>query len=104
MPSTVSRRARIEALLQQALNPETLQVADDSAAHAGHGGFDAEGSHFRVRIVSARFTGASRLARHRLVYDALASMMHHEIHALVLDCQAPGEVLQVGRSDKPETA
>ena len=37
MPSTVSRRARIEALLQQALNPETLQVADDSAAHAGHG-------------------------------------------------------------------
>ena len=76
MPSTMSRRARIEALLQQALNPETLQVADDSAAHAGHGGFDAEGSHFRVRIVSARFTGASRLARHRLVYDALASMMH----------------------------
>ncbi|MCE1161786.1 MAG: BolA family transcriptional regulator [Thiomonas sp.] len=104
MPSTMSRRARIEALLQQALNPETLQVADDSAAHAGHGGFDAEGSHFRVRIVSARFTGASRLARHRLVYDALASMMHHEIHALVLDCQAPGEALQVGRSDKPETA
>lgn len=104
MPSTVSRRARIEALLQQVLNPETLQVADDSAAHAGHGGFDAEGSHFRVRIVSARFTGASRLARHRLVYDALASMMHHEIHALVLDCQAPGEALQVGRSDKPETA
>ena len=104
MPSTMSRRARIEALLQQALNPETLQVADVSAAHAGHGGFDAEGSHFRVRIVSARFTGASRLARHRLVYDALASMMHHEIHALVLDCQAPGEALQVGRSDKPETA
>lgn len=104
MPSTMSRRARIEALLQQALNPESLQVADDSAAHAGHGGFDAEGSHFRVRIVSARFTGASRLARHRLVYDALASMMHHEIHALVLDCQAPGEALRVGRSDKPETA
>ena len=90
-----SRRDRIEALLQQALNPETLQVTDDSAAHAGHGGFDAMGSHFRVRIVSARFAGASRLARHRLVYDALASMMHHEIHALVLDCQAPGDPPEV---------
>lgn len=86
-----SRAARIQALLQKALQPDALQVFDDSAAHAGHGGFDAEGSHFRVHIVSAKFAGASRLARHRLVYDVLASMMHHEIHALVLDCQAPGD-------------
>ena len=104
MRAEQSRRARIEALLQQALNPETLRVTDDSAAHAGHGGFDAEGSHFRVHMVSSRFSGLSRLARHRLVYDALASMMHHEIHALVLDCQAPGDALQASHSDKPETA
>ena len=95
MSGPISRRDRIEALVQQALKPETLQVTDDSAAHAGPGGFDALGSHFRVRIVSARFAGASRLARHRLVYDALASMMHHEIHALVLDCQAPGDPPEV---------
>lgn len=95
MSGPISRRDRIETLLQQALKPETLQVTDDSAAHAGHGGFDALGSHFRVRIVSARFAGASRLARHRLVYDALASMMHHEIHALVLNCQAPGDPPEV---------
>ena len=95
MSGPISRRDRIETLLQQALKPETLQVTDDSAAHAGHGGFDALGSHFRVRILSARFAGASRLARHRLVYDALASMMHHEIHALVLDCQAPGDPPEV---------
>ena len=95
MSAPISRRDHIENLLQQAFNPETLQVTDDSAAHAGHGGFDAMGSHFRVRIVSAQFAGASRLARHRLVYDALASMMHHEIHALVLDCQAPGDPPEV---------
>ena len=95
MPVSMSRLARIEMLLQQALEPETLQVTDDSAAHAGHGGFDAQGSHFRVRIVSAQFIGRSRLARHRLVYDALASMMHLEIHALVLVCQAPGDPPEV---------
>ena len=89
----LSRAARIHALLLQALEPEVLDVTDDSAAHAGHGGFDAQGSHFRVRIVSARFAGLSRLARHRLVYDALASMMHRDIHALVLDCQAPEDPL-----------
>jgi BolA protein len=91
--SPLSRAARIRALLLHALEPEALEVTDDSAAHAGHGGFDAEGSHFQVRIVSARFADLSRLARHRLVYDALASMMHRDIHALVLDCQAPDDSL-----------
>jgi BolA protein len=86
------RRAdRIHALLQAALQPESIDVLDDSAAHAGHGGFDPDGSHFRVRLVSGRFVGRSRVERHRLVYDALASMMHRDIHALVLDLRAPGE-------------
>ncbi len=86
------RRAdRIRALLQAALQPESIDVLDDSAAHAGHGGFDPDGSHFRVRLVSGCFAGRSRVERHRLVYDALASMMHRDIHALVLDLRAPGE-------------
>ncbi|OYV31106.1 MAG: BolA family transcriptional regulator [Thiomonas sp. 20-64-5] len=92
MSASSPRRAeRIQALLLAALQPDAIEVSDESAAHAGHGGFDAEGSHFRVRIVSARFVGLSRLARHRLVYDALASMMHRDIHALVLDCQASAD-------------
>lgn len=86
------RRAdRIRSLLQAALQPESIDVLDDSAAHAGHGGFDPDGSHFHVRLVSGRFAGRSRVERHRLVYDALASMMHRDIHALVLDLRAPGE-------------
>lgn len=86
------RRAdRIRSLLQAALQPESIDVVDDSAAHAGHGGFDPDGSHFRVRLVSGRFAGRSRVERHRLVYDALASMMRRDIHALVLDLRAPGE-------------
>ena len=91
MSGPISRRDRIETLLQQALKPETLQVTDDSAAHAGHGGFDALGSHFSVRIVSARFAGASRLARHRLVYDALRLLMPAGIHALAIEAHAPDE-------------
>jgi len=97
---TTPRRAeRIHALLQAALQPEFLEVRDDSAAHSGHGGFDPEGSHFHVRITSRRFTGLPRLARHRLVYDALASMMHREIHALVLDCQTPEDSLPLDQTD-----
>jgi stress-induced morphogen len=61
--------AAVQARLQQALAPDSLDVIDDSAAHAGHAGA-REGSHLTVRIVSARFAGLPRVARHRLVYDA----------------------------------
>ncbi len=86
------RAERIAALLRAALDPERIEVSDDSAAHHGHAGFDVDGSHFHVTLISARFSGQSRPARHRLVYDALASMFPDEIHALTLQLRAPGEV------------
>ncbi|MDE2130262.1 MAG: BolA family transcriptional regulator [Betaproteobacteria bacterium] len=85
------RVERIEQILRQAFAPEQLKVTDDSASHAGHGGFDPQGSHFSVFLVSRIFAGKSKIARHRLVYDALASMLAHDIHALVLDLHAPDE-------------
>jgi len=84
------RAADIEAALQAALQPLALAVEDDSHLHAGHAGA-REGRHFSVRVVSARFTGASRVARHRLVYDSLALLMPAGIHALAIDARAPGE-------------
>ena len=82
--------ADIETALRAALNPAELAVLDDSAAHAGHAGAQS-GGHYTVRIVSASFAGQTRIARHRLVYDALASLMTRGIHALALDARAPGE-------------
>lgn len=80
----------VQACLQQALSPLALEVIDDSAAHAGHAGA-REGSHLSVRIVSARFAGLPRVARHRLVYDALSTLMPQGIHALAIDARAPDE-------------
>ena len=82
--------AAVEACLREQLAPETLRVHDDSAAHAGHAGA-REGSHLSVQIVSPRFTGLSRVSRHRLVYDALRSLIPQGIHALAIDARAPGE-------------
>ena len=80
----------IEAALHAALQPQSLAVEDDSHLHAGHAGA-REGGHFSVQIVSDRFTGLSRVARHRLVYDAAAALMARGIHALAIDARAPGE-------------
>ena len=76
--------------LTEQLEPVELELVDDSAAHAGHAGA-REGSHFNLRIVSARFAGLPRISRHRLVYDALRPWMAEGIHALAIDARTPDE-------------
>jgi BolA family transcriptional regulator, general stress-responsive regulator len=73
--------------LQQTLQPHVLEVLDESYLHAGHAGSNGTGSgtHFRVRIASHLFSGKSRLARHRLVYDALQNFMARGLHALAIE-------------------
>jgi BolA protein len=76
--------------LTERLEPLALELEDDSAAHAGHAGARS-GAHFNLRIVSARFAGLPRVARHRLVYDALRPWMAEGVHALAIDARAPDE-------------
>jgi BolA protein len=84
---TVERiRARLAVLA-----PLELAVEDDSAQHAGHEGARSGGGHYRLRMVSERFSGLPRMARHRLVYDALHDLMQRDIHALSMNLLAPGE-------------
>ena len=79
---------RIRAALQQALDPELLEVEDDSHRHAGHAGARDGRGHFNVHVVSAAFEGKLPLARHRAVYAALGSMMDTDIHALSIRAEA----------------
>lgn len=79
--------AALEAALRAALRPTALEVIDESAAHAGHAGANAEGfgTHFRVRIASPLFEGKPRVARHRLVYDALQLFIAQGLHAIAIE-------------------
>jgi BolA protein len=75
-----------------ALEPQSLELLDESGRHAGHAGAAAGGSHFRLVIVSQHFAGKDKLARHRMVYAALGPLMQREIHALALQALAPDEL------------
>ncbi len=83
--------ADIERVLRAALAPSAIEVDDDSHLHAGHAGA-REGRHYTVRLTSARFSGLSRVARHRLVYDSLGSLADQGVHALAIVARAPEEV------------
>ena len=73
--------------LRVALSPTVLQVEDESAQHAGHAGANGTGygTHFRVRIACPAFDGKTRVAQHRLVYDALDDFMARGLHALAIE-------------------
>jgi BolA family transcriptional regulator, general stress-responsive regulator len=87
----MDRKARIEERLRAAFAPLALEVSDESHQHRGHAGAAGGAGHFRVRLVSARFSGVNRVARHRMVYDALAAEIGPEIHALALELESPDE-------------
>ena len=85
----------VEAAIRErlaALRPESLELVDESARHAGHAGArPGGGTHWRLTIVAAAFAGQPTLARHRLVYRALGELMRDPIHALAITARAPGE-------------
>ena len=77
------------------LAPELVEIYDESGEHVGHAGAQGAGGHYQLLIVSLRFEGQSRVARHRLVYAALGEMMQKEIHALAITALTPEELREV---------
>ncbi len=75
----------------QALDPTTLDLIDESALHAGHQG-NGGGGHYKLNITSSHFCGKSQIMRHRLVYQVLADLIPHKIHALSIHAIATDEV------------
>lgn len=87
-----SLAARMAERLRQRLAPSQLQVDDESWQHAGHAGANGTGfgTHFRVRIAAPGFAGASRVACHRMVYEALQDFIDREgVHALAIEVLKP---------------
>ena len=74
--------AEIRERLTAALQPQFLEITDESHLHAGHAGARDGRGHFHVRITSHRFRGLNRLEQHRLVYGALGDLMITDIHAV----------------------
>ncbi|WP_160123319.1 BolA family protein [Rhodovarius lipocyclicus] len=89
---TDSRAERIRALMTSRFAPQALELTDDSALHAGHAGARPGGeTHYTLAMTSAAFAGLNRVARSRLVNEALAGEFQAGLHALALKLRAPGE-------------
>ncbi len=87
--NSIPTTANLQNRLNERLSPSCLEVLDESYQHAGHVGANDTGfgTHFRVRIASPLFAGKSRVARHRLVYDALQDFIDQGLHALAIEAE-----------------
>ncbi len=90
---TSDRQQQIRLRLEEAFQPTELLVKDQSQLHAGHEGAKDGRGHFDVTIVSTTFDGIDRIERHRMVYDALGSLLETDIHPLRIKAYTPSERL-----------
>ncbi len=88
---TTDREQQIRQRLKIAFEPNELLLKDQSQLHAGHEGAKEGKGHFDVTIVSTKFDGKSRIERHRMVYDALGTLLESDIHALRIKAYTPSE-------------
>ncbi len=84
----MSLEERIEAKLRAALAPTTLSLENESGKHNVPPGSE---THFKVVVVSPAFEGKSAVARHKLVYAALAEEFRDGLHALAITSRTPAE-------------
>lgn len=78
----------------QALNPQWLEIIDESHLHWGHPGAQGGASHFALTIVSAHFNGLSPVQRHRMIYQLVVGLIPSKVHALKITARTPTEHTQ----------
>jgi BolA protein len=91
MNAPTDRLAHMRAQFERDLRPDSIEIVDDSHLHAGHAGARDGKGHYSVRVVASCFAGLRPMARHQLVYRAVADMMQTDIHALSIVALAPDE-------------
>jgi len=95
MPDRQAGNMNVAATMRDrlaALGPESVEILDESGAHVGHAGAADGGGHFQLIIVAQAFAQQPLQARHRMIYAALGTLMHREIHALAIKAYAPDEI------------
>ncbi len=82
----MTMQSKILKKLREKLNPELLEVHDESRHHAGHSGSRPEGeTHFYVRIKASSLSGLNRVQQHRKIYEILDEELKNTVHALRIE-------------------
>lgn len=78
-------KENIELKVNKLINPEILEVIDESHKHAGHVGAKPEGeTHFHINMTASALNDKNRVERQRMIYKVLEDELNGPVHALSL--------------------
>jgi Stress-induced morphogen (activity unknown) len=81
--------AEIERLIKESIPDARVNIED----------LRGDGDHYAATVISAAFTGKTRVQQHQMVYQALRGRMGEQLHALALQTSAPPQLIGTGEQD-----
>ncbi|OJY49563.1 MAG: BolA family transcriptional regulator [Legionella sp. 40-6] len=84
----MSRKTRIENIIEHELQPTHLVIEDESHRHHVPQGLE---THFKLIVVSTIFEDQTRINRHRIINKLLAAELAQGLHALSMHLFTPKE-------------
>lgn len=92
MSTTSSPIATALQACLQTLQPEYIELVNESMNHAGY--FEGKESHFKLTIASTAFIDKRLVGRHQLVYELVSELLTSQggsVHALAIHAYTPTE-------------
>ena len=75
----------LEKKIYEGLNPERIQIIDNSYLHTKHKSFDINKSHLKLVIHSKKLKKLKRTEAHKIIFSLLIKEMQDKIHALEIE-------------------
>ena len=67
------------------INPENLELIDNSHLHVKHKSFDSNKLHLKIIIKSQKLKNMGKILAHKKFYSILKEEMNSNIHALEIE-------------------
>ena len=75
----------LEKKIHEGLNPERIEIIDNSYLHTKHKSFDINKSHLKLVIHSKKLKKLKRTEAHKIIFSLLIKEMQDKIHALEIE-------------------
>ena len=75
----------IKKKINEQINPEHIELIDNSSLHSKHKSFNPSKFHIKIIIQSTKLKNMKKIDAHKKIYNVLNDEMNYKIHALEIE-------------------
>jgi len=76
---------QIKDKINKKINPENIELIDNSFLHFKHKSFDSNKLHLKIIIKSEKLKKMNKIQAHKKIFSVLKEEMNNKIHALEIE-------------------